>query len=84
MIVLSGGVENLQVRHQLPSGDRIVAWRELPTLGRWAAATLLWTGLGLAAVFAAASRHREGRGISFRAPERAPSRGDRPSRPATS
>jgi hypothetical protein len=38
-----------------------VVWRALPDLRHWAAATLLWTGAGLMALLAAASRHRERR-----------------------
>jgi hypothetical protein len=39
----------------------VMVWRALPDVGQWAAATLLWTGAGLVALWAAASRHREGR-----------------------
>jgi hypothetical protein len=45
----------------LSTGDRVVVWRALPDVGQWATATLLWTGTGLVALWAAASRHREGR-----------------------
>lgn len=45
----------------LPTGDRVAVWRALPDAGHWAMATLLWTGAGLVALVAAASRHREGR-----------------------
>ncbi|HEV8580115.1 MAG TPA: hypothetical protein VGX68_13675 [Thermoanaerobaculia bacterium] len=37
------------------------AWRALPDLAQWATATLLWLGAGLAALWAAASRHGERR-----------------------
>lgn len=37
------------------------AWRTLPDLAQWATATFLWLGAGLAALWAAASRHRENR-----------------------
>ncbi len=37
------------------------AWRQLPQLAQWAITTFLWIGAGLAALFAAASRHRERR-----------------------
>lgn len=37
------------------------AWRSLPALGQWAISTVLLLGAGLAALFAAASRHRERR-----------------------
>jgi hypothetical protein len=45
----------------LSTGDRVVVWRALPDVGQWATATLLWTGTGLVTLWAAASRHREGR-----------------------
>lgn len=45
----------------LSTGDRVVVWRALPDVGQWATATLLWTGAGLVALWAAASRHRESR-----------------------
>ena len=50
-------------RSQRPSrpGKRSSVWRALPDVGQWAAATLLWTGAGLVALVAAASRHREAR-----------------------
>jgi hypothetical protein len=36
-------------------------WRTLPPLAQWAISTFLWLGAGLAALWAAASRHRERR-----------------------
>jgi hypothetical protein len=45
----------------LSTGDRVEVWRALPDVGQWATATLLWTGAGLMTLWAAASRHREGR-----------------------
>jgi hypothetical protein len=45
----------------LSTGDRVVVWRALPDVGGWATATLLWTGAGLVTLWAAVSRHREGR-----------------------
>jgi hypothetical protein len=45
----------------LSNGDRVALWRALPDVGQWATATLLWTGTGLVTLWAAASRHREGR-----------------------
>jgi hypothetical protein len=53
--------ETLQVSATLSTGETIVAWRALPDLGQWAIATLVWTAAGLAALVAAASRHRESR-----------------------
>jgi len=57
--LVSARTESVEVRVTLPTGERVRAWRALPHLGRWAAATLLWTGVGLAILWAAASRHRE-------------------------
>jgi hypothetical protein len=51
----------LNNRATLSTGDSVMVWRALPDVGQWAAATLLWTGAGLVALWAAASRHREGR-----------------------
>jgi hypothetical protein len=45
----------------LSTGETVVVWRGLPDAGQWAAATLLWTGAGLVALWAAAWRHRESR-----------------------
>ena len=45
----------------LSTGDKVMVWRALPDVGQWVTATLLWTGAGLAGLWAAASRHREGR-----------------------
>ena len=51
----------LNIEATLSTGERVVVWRALPDLGQWATATLLWTGTGLVTLWAAASRHREGR-----------------------
>ena len=45
----------------LPGGETVVVWKALPDLRQWATATLLWSGAGLAGLWAAASRHRERR-----------------------
>jgi hypothetical protein len=45
----------------LTNGERIVVWSAVPELAHWGIATLLWTGAGLLALWAAASRHRERR-----------------------
>lgn len=57
--LLTARTESGQVRVTLSTGERVRAWRALPDLGRWATATLLWTGVGLVSLWAAASRHRE-------------------------
>lgn len=59
--LLTARTETLQVSATLSTGETVVAWRALPDLGQWAIATLVWTGAGLAALVAAASRHRESR-----------------------
>jgi hypothetical protein len=51
----------LKIEASLSTGGTVVVWRALPDVGQWAAATLLWTGAGLVTLWAAASRHREGR-----------------------
>ena len=57
--LLTARTESLQVAATLSTGETLVVWRALPDLGHWATATLLWTGTGLVALIAAASRHRE-------------------------
>lgn len=59
--LLTARTEFLKTEALLTSGERIVVWRGLPDFAQWVNATLLWTGLGLAALWAAASRHREDR-----------------------
>jgi hypothetical protein len=51
----------LKIGTTLSTGEEVVVWRELPDVGQWAAATLLWTVAGLVSLWAAASRHRERR-----------------------
>jgi hypothetical protein len=51
----------LNIEATLSTGERVAVWRALPDVGQWATATLLWTGIGLVTLLAAASRHREGR-----------------------
>jgi hypothetical protein len=45
----------------LTTGESTVVWFRVPDLADWRTATLLWTGAGLLALWAAASRHRERR-----------------------
>lgn len=59
--LLTARTGSLKTEATLTTGERVVVWRALPDLGHWAAATLLWTGAGLMALLAAASRHRERR-----------------------
>ena len=58
---LTARTESLQVGATLTTGDRVVVWRAFPDVGHWAVATLVWTGVGLVALVAAAARHREQR-----------------------
>ncbi len=59
--LLTARTESLKTLATLSSGETVSVWRGVPSLGHWAVATLLWTGGGLAALWAAASRHRERR-----------------------
>jgi hypothetical protein len=59
--LLSARTESLHTVVTLANGTTIRAWRSLPNVGDWATATLLWIGVGLVALWAAASRHREQR-----------------------
>lgn len=59
--LLTARTESLKVDVPLTTGGTVIVWRGLPDTGQWAAATLLWTGAGLAALWAAAFRHRERR-----------------------
>jgi hypothetical protein len=56
----SGGTQSAQLYVPLAPGEGIRAWSRLPTMGSWAAATMMWLGLAGAAAWAASSRHREG------------------------
>lgn len=57
--ILSGGVDTLTRTVRLPSGESVAIWTGTPSTGRWAAATLLWLGIGGASLYAALFRHRE-------------------------
>jgi hypothetical protein len=57
--LLSARTESVGVWVTLSTGELVHVWRALPHLGQWAAGTLLWTGIGLVLLWAAASRHRE-------------------------
>ena len=39
-----------------PTGERVSIWSAVPEMAHWLKATLLWTGIGLVALWAAASR----------------------------
>jgi hypothetical protein len=53
--------ETLQVAATFSTGETKLVWRGLPDAGQWAAASLLWIGIGAACLAAAVSRHRETR-----------------------
>jgi hypothetical protein len=59
--VLTARVESLSDPATLTTGERVAVWASVPDLADWRIATLLWTGAGLLALWAAASRHRERR-----------------------
>lgn len=60
-MILTASTDFLEARASLPTGEMVVVGSGVPHLGHWAAATLLWTGAGLWALWLAASRHRERR-----------------------
>lgn len=60
-MLLTASTDFFESKTMLPSGEMVTMGRAVPDLVRWAAATLLWTAAGLSALWAAASRHREGR-----------------------
>jgi hypothetical protein len=59
--LLIAHTEGLRVEADIRPNEAITFWLGLPDPGRWAAATLLWLAAGGAALWAAASRHRERR-----------------------
>ncbi|MGZ8411881.1 MAG: hypothetical protein ACXW05_04045 [Gemmatirosa sp.] len=59
--LLTARLESLGEHVTLTTGERLMVWMEVPDLADWGTATLLWTGGGLLALWAATSRHRERR-----------------------
>jgi hypothetical protein len=59
--LLTARLESLGTTAALTTGERVMVWWGVPDLADWRTATLLWTGAGLVALWAAASRHRERR-----------------------
>ncbi len=59
--VLTARTESLSTNATLTTGALVRVWSRVPELADWRTATLLWTGAGLLALWAAASRHRERR-----------------------
>ncbi|HVF40231.1 MAG TPA: hypothetical protein VM939_10050 [Gemmatimonadaceae bacterium] len=59
--LLTARAESLKTVVELSSGEVVTVWRGLPVINEWITATLLWTGIGVAGLFAALTRHRERR-----------------------
>ena len=59
--LLTARTASLSTTTILTTGERAVVWWGVPDLADWRTATLLWTGAGLLALWAAVSRHRERR-----------------------
>ena len=59
--LLTARTGNLSYTTTLTSGERVMVWRAVPDLAHWGIATLIWTGVGVLALWAAVSRHRERR-----------------------
>jgi hypothetical protein len=59
--LLTARTATLDAGATLPDGGRVSIWKAVPDAADWRNATLLWTSIGLIAVWAAAFRHREQR-----------------------
>jgi len=59
--LITARMESLSTSATLTTGERVMIWTATPDLADWRTATLLWTGAGLLALWAAASRHGERR-----------------------
>ena len=59
--LITARMESLSTPAILTTGERTLIWSAVPDLADWRTATLLWTGAGLVALWAAASRHGERR-----------------------
>ena len=59
--VLVAGTDSLKTGARLSTGEAVSVWWGLPDIGDVYLAALIWIGAGLAAVWLAASRHRERR-----------------------
>jgi hypothetical protein len=59
--LLTARLETLGTNATLTTGEQVMVWWDVPDLADWRLASLLWTGAGLLALWAAASRHRERR-----------------------
>ena len=59
--LLTARIESLGTSATLTTGELVTVWSAVPDLADWGTATLIWTGAGLLALWAAASRHSERR-----------------------
>ena len=59
--VVTARIESLSSPATLTTDERVVVWWGVPDLADWRTATLFWTGAGLLALLAAASRRGERR-----------------------
>jgi hypothetical protein len=59
--LLTARTESLKIDTTLTTGETVVVWRDLPTLGQWLTATLIWTTAGMLCLWAASARHGERR-----------------------
>ena len=59
--LLTARTESLKIDTTLTTGESVVVWRDLPTLGQWVTATLIWTAAGMLCVWTASARHGEHR-----------------------
>jgi hypothetical protein len=59
--LLTARIESSSNPATLTTGERRIVWWAVPDLAQWLTATLLWSGAGLLALWAATSRHRERR-----------------------
>ncbi|MDB4915085.1 MAG: hypothetical protein JWM95_2729 [Gemmatimonadetes bacterium] len=59
--LLTGRIELLSDPVTLTTGKSVIIWWSVPDLADWRTATVLWTGAGGLALWAAVSRHRERR-----------------------
>lgn len=59
--LLTARTESLKTVVSLTDGQRVTVWRGLPVISEWITATVLWTGIAVAGLAAALTRHRERR-----------------------
>ena len=59
--LLTARTESLKMDTTLTTGETVVVWRDLPTVGQWLTATLIWITAGMLCLWAASARHGEQR-----------------------